>query len=164
MDPLAEAAFPSFRRHARSLDLPAGAPGGIAIACPPRIYTATSSVLPLYGTLRVARAEAEGFCGHLLRAVTVLLRGPFPATVNVGDGQLLFDEDLADEGELKRAYFNLDLFSSFNLLRVPNRYWVSASIFQHVSNIVSVEVLPGRDPGSGTRMPETAGRKCDRAK
>ena len=63
-----------------------------------------------------------------------------PETRNVGFRQLLFDEDLVDAGESVSGYFNLDLFELFDLSKEPNRYWVNASIFQYVSNTVTVEV------------------------
>lgn len=78
---------------------------------------------------------------HILQAVVVLLRGSSLASRQVGEGEVLFPNDVRRDNGLIFGHFNLDLFSHFNLARQPGNYWISASIFGHVSNIVSVEVV-----------------------
>ena len=114
---------------------------GIAISSIPAIVNGEGEAFPLYGTFKVPEKIAEGFKGNLMNAVVVLIRGPNPATLNVGGGQLLFPDDLYTEGNNICGYFNMDLFEFFNLVKAPNRYYVSASIFQYVSNVLTVEVV-----------------------
>jgi len=134
--------FPSFSRNPNSPALPQGEDWGAAIYCPPIISLDQGEPFALHGALSVPKSEAVQFPGHLLQAAVVLLRGPMPATRSVGFRQLLFDEDLDDQGDLVRGWFNLDLFGLFDLIPAPNRYWVNVSIFQYVSNTVPVEVTP----------------------
>jgi len=133
-------ALPSFSRHPDTPSLPGGQEYGAAIHCPPVISLAIREPFVLHGTFTVPKDDALSFQEHTLQAAVVLLRGPMPETRNVGFRQLLFDEDLVDAGESVSGYFNLDLFELFDLSKEPNRYWVNASIFQYVSNTVTVEV------------------------
>ena len=141
--------FPTFSRRAETPPLKAGPEGGIAIACPRIVHLGSSTVMPLYGVFLLPKREAGRFGPHLLNGVVILLRGPDPATRSAGDGRFLFEDDLVDEGERVRGHFNLDLFAHFGLPREPARYWVSASILRHVSEVVTVEALSGRNPAGG---------------
>ena len=140
--------FPSFTRHSRTPPLAPGPEGGVAIASAPFVYLASAGAFPLHGVFLVPKKDAAQFAGHLQDAVVVLLRAPCPQTRGVGEGLLLFDDDLIDEGDWVRGYFNLDLFAHFGLEKEPGRYWISASILGRVSPVVTVEVVPGRAPAS----------------
>ena len=131
-----EATLPSYRLHNDTPDINVGPTGGIAIAAEPKV----SDVFPIHGAFAVPKARAEDFEGHLLKAVVLLVRGPYPASCNVGAGELLFADDLVEDGDWIRGYFNVDLFKLFNLMTEPNLYRVSASIFENVSEVISVEV------------------------
>ncbi len=131
--------FPYYRRHNYS---PQFEPPGIAISCPAIVtLSKTDNVLPLYGSFAVPAKTASEFSRHLMQAAVILIRGPQPATLNVGREELLFGDDLVEEGEMVRGFFSLDLFDFFNLLQVPNRYHVSASIFQYISSVLTVDVV-----------------------
>jgi hypothetical protein len=134
-------AFPTYGRIGGTPRIPPGEDGGIAICCPSPVRLGTGTAFALYGAFAVRGDEAGRFPGHLLQAAVVLLRGPMPVTRRVGEGQLLFEEDVVRDGDLVRGYFNLDLFSFFGLVREPNRYWVNASIFGHVSDVATVEIV-----------------------
>lgn len=130
--------FPSYRRCENSpvLDHP-----GIALATPKVVVLGRAAVFPLFGSLVVPKKEALEFKGHLMRAVVVLIRGPYPATLNVGHDDLLFADDLVEEGETIRGFFNLNLFEFFDLIQVPNRYFVSVSLFHYLSDVSIVDVV-----------------------
>jgi len=115
--------------------------GGIAIASVPQIVLSQNAVFPLYGSFVLAEKDAAKFEKHLLQAAVIVIRGPEPAVKNVGEGQLLFESDLRKSNGRISGCFNLDLFEFFNLARVPNRYHVSASIFQHVSEVLTIDVV-----------------------
>jgi len=115
--------------------------GGIAIASVPQIVLSQNAVFPLYGSFSLAENDASKFEKHLFQAAVIVIRGPDPAAKNVGEGQLLFENDLRKSNDRISGCFNLDLFEFFNLARVPNRYLVSASIFQHVSEVLTVDVV-----------------------
>jgi hypothetical protein len=132
--------LPSYEEHEGSPRLEPYSPG-IAVSSVPVVTLGSASVFPLYGTFVLPKPEASKFTGHLLEAVVILLRGPNPATVNVGKGQLLFEDDLRPEAENIYGFFNLDLFESFGLVKAPNRYRVSASIFQYVSDVITIDVV-----------------------
>jgi hypothetical protein len=134
--------FPSFVVHANTPEAAFGKEGGIAIACPSPVRLGNRTPFALHGVFVLPGEEARAFSRHLLRGVVVLLRGPMPATRSVGEGQVLFDDDLIEKGGLVRGYFNIDMFTLFELIREPCHYWVSASILGQVSNIVGVEVVP----------------------
>lgn len=138
--PIFSLSFPSYHRHDLSPSLPAEAGAGIAIASSPTVSGRQGEPFPLFGTFRVPRTETATFQRHLLQAVVVLVRGPLPMTRNVGTNELLFAEDLLEEGDFVRGFFNFDLFHAFNLPRERNRFWVSASILRYVSNVLSVEM------------------------
>lgn len=131
--------LPTYCINENTPAVPAGESGGVAVFCPSPVRLSKGVPFALHGVFAVPKNEALEFPEHLLRAVVVLLRGPSPVTRSVGDGQLLFDDDLIEDGNLVRGYFNLDLFSFFGLAREPGRFWVCASIFRHISNVVTVE-------------------------
>jgi hypothetical protein len=132
--------LPSYSPHPNTPIIEVGPTGGIAIASP----EVATDVFAVHGAFAVPAERAGSFHGHLLRAAVLLLRGPYPATWSVGTGELLFSDDLVEDGSLVRGYFNLDLFEIFNLMTEPNMYRLSVSIFENVSNIVTVEVRPER--------------------
>lgn len=132
--------YPNYRRNESSPGLSRSGPG-IAISCPPVVRLGTDPVFALHGSLEVPKKEAARFRGHLLQAVVILLRGPYPAVLNVGSSDLLFPDDLEEAGENIRGFFSLDLFDFFNLLQVPNSYFVSASIFRYLSDVMAVDVV-----------------------
>jgi hypothetical protein len=135
MTEIQTSALPSYRACPQSPELPPHS-AGIAIAAPARV----SRAFPLYGAFAVPLESAAGFAGHLLNAAVVLIRGPYPAVWNVGAGELLFEDDLVEEGGLVFGYFNVDLLRVFNLVGDPNVYRLTASIFEYVSEVVTVEV------------------------
>jgi hypothetical protein len=132
----AQPELPRYRKHEKSPNV--GPAGGIAVYSAP----VASGVFAVHGAFAVPAARAARFPGHILNAAVLLLRGPYPATWSVGSGELLFADDATVDGGLIRGYFNVDLFDVFNLMLEPNLYRVSASIFEHISEIVSVEVQP----------------------
>jgi len=140
------ASFPIFTRHPDSPPLAPAREGGVAIASAPVLYLGSSTAFPLHGVFRVPKEDAGQFAGHLQDAVVVLLRGACRQTRSVGKGLLLFEDDLIDEGDWVRGYFNLDLFAHFGLEREPGRFWITASILGRVSPVVTVDVVPGRAP------------------
>lgn len=131
--------YPSYRMNEKSPVLDPAMPG-IAVSAPPVVEPGRGQAFELHGSFLVAREEVAWFTGNLLQAVVILLRGPQPATLNVGTGELLFPDDLVETGDFIQGFFHLDLFDFFNLVRVPNRYFVSASIFRHLSGVVTVDV------------------------
>lgn len=130
-------AFPNFRAVDESP--PAPPAGGIALVAPSSVPE--SGVLPVYGSFLIEKSVAAEFGRNALRAVVLLVRNPLPATLAVADGRLVFDDDLQDEGEHTRGFFNVELFDAFALEREQSRYWVSASIFGHTSDVVTIDVI-----------------------
>jgi hypothetical protein len=132
--------FPSYQRNENSPSIHPIS-GGIAIASVPVVKLRKAPVFPLFGSFTVPKKSASEFHGHLLQAVVILLRGPHPVTRNLGGGELLFEDDLLEEEERIHGFFNLDLFAFFNLVEAPNRYRVNVSIFQYLSNVLTVDVV-----------------------
>ena len=119
----------------------AGVKAQIEIVAPPIVEISGSSVFPLHGSFVIPETDEDKTSVHVLQAVVILIRGPSPASRQVGDGELLFPADVRRESGLIYGHFNLDLFEHFNLIREPNKYWVSASVFDNVSEIISIEVV-----------------------
>ena len=134
-----EIKFPGYKKNQNSPAI--GYSEGIAISSKPVIEIGNDATFPLYGSFSVSKKAASEFHPHLLRAVVILLRGPNPVTLNIGTGQILFNDDLINEGEYIRGFFNLDLFNFFSLAKVPSRYYVNASIFQYVSDVITINVI-----------------------
>lgn len=132
--------FPAYQRNENSPSMNPFS-SGIAITSVPVVELGKTPVFPLFGSFIVPKKSASEFHGHLLQAVIILLRGPNPTTRNLGKGELLFEDDLLEEGDGIRGFFNLDLFDFFNLLKTPNRYRVSASIFQYLSDVLTIDVV-----------------------
>ena len=119
----------------------AGVKAQIEIVTPPIVEISGSSVFPLHGSFVIPETDENKTSVHILQNVVILIRGPNPASRQVGDGELLFPADVRRESGLIYGHFNLDLFEHFNLIREPNKYWVSASVFDNVSEIISIEVV-----------------------
>lgn len=132
--------LPSYTRNSASPFELLQSGEGIAIAAQPTIQPASFDCFPLYGVFRVSKEDAAFFSGNCFNAVVVLIRTPFPFTRSVGEDELLFEDDLIDEGATLLGYFNLDLFEFFSLPKEPATFLINASIFHHLSNIVSVTV------------------------
>ena len=122
----------------RSEQCPEVASPGIAIWAPSSIPS--SGQFAVSGSFSVSSQEAVDFRGHLMKGVVLLVRGPYPQAINVDASRVLFDDDLREEGGFVRGFFNLDLFEHFGLVRDPNRYWLSASVLGHASNVLTIEV------------------------
>ena len=131
--------FPNYRKNENSplLSLP-----GIVVSSPKVVKLGGTPEFPLFGSFVLPKKEASEFPENLLQAVVVLIRGPNAAVRNVGNGELLFPDDLIEAGENVYGFFNLELFAFFNLMQVPNRYFVSASILNHVSDVLAIDVVP----------------------
>ena len=114
---------------------------GISIYTPSVVKIGSPATFPLYGSFSIPAALAAELECHVMQAVVILIRGPYPAIKNVGSGELLFPDDVTRSGETITGFFNLNLFDFFNLMVVPNHYWVSASLFHHQSDIFSVDVV-----------------------
>jgi hypothetical protein len=130
---------PDFAPRAGSPDRALGSAVGIAIALPEH-HRPGSGPLPVQGVFRLSKEEAAGVEGSCLNAVVVLVRQPIAGVCNPGQGALLFEDDLVDEGATVKGYFNLDLADVFDVATQPGTYRVSASILHHVSDIHRVEV------------------------
>jgi len=130
---------PDFAPRAGSPDRALGNAVGIAIALPER-HRPGSGPLPVQGVFRLPKAEAAEVRGSCLNAVVVLVRQPIAGVCNPGQGALLFDDDLVDEGATVKGYFNLDLADVFDVSAQPGSYRVSASILHHLSEVHTVEV------------------------
>ena len=118
----------------------AGVKAQIEIVAPSIVEASGSSVFPLHGSFVIPETDENKTSVHVLQNVVILIRGPHPASRQVGDGELLFPADVRRENGLIYGHFNLNLFEHFNLIREPNKYWISASVFNHVSTVISVEV------------------------
>jgi hypothetical protein len=127
--------YPTFNRAVESPELQRG----IALAAAPEASMGDPT-LPLWGSFMVPRDEASDFTGHLMRAAVVLVRTPGPITIRPGGGQMLLADDLADEGELIRGHFAIDLFQTLGRPEEPVLLRLSATILGHLSNHVSIEV------------------------
>jgi hypothetical protein len=114
---------------------------GIIISSVPTLYLSERKIFPIFGSFSVPQKLAADFQESLFQAVVILLRGPFPATQNLGVSEIFFEEDLLNEGENVIGYFNVDLFKLFNLEKIPNRYYINASIFEFISDIIEVQVV-----------------------
>lgn len=132
--------LPNYRIQKASPVINAGVKAQIEIVAPPIIEASESSVFPLYGSFVIPEADENKTNVHVLQAVVVLIRGPNPASRQVGHGELLFPNDVRRDSGLIYGHFNLNLFEHFNLIREPNKYWISASVFNNVSSVISVEV------------------------
>lgn len=133
--------FPNYRPQAVSPIISSGVTAQIEIFSPSLVESGGASIFPLHGSFVVPEIEESKTTVHILQAVVVLIRGTYPASRQVGEGELLFPNDVRRENGLIFGHFNIDLFSHFNLLRQPNKYWISASLFNHVSNVITVEVV-----------------------
>jgi len=130
---------PDFASRAGSPDRALGQGVGIAIAVP-ESHRAGSGPLTLQGVFRIPKDEAAQVRGSCLNAVVVLVRQPVAGVCNPGQGALLFDDDLVDEGATVKGYFNMDLADVFEMDAQPGVYRVSASILHHLSDVLAVEV------------------------
>jgi len=131
--------FPNYKKNENSplLSFP-----GIAVSAPKVVKLGSNPVFPLFGSFVLPKKEASELTENLLHAVVVLIRGPYAAALNVGKGELMFPDDYREAGENIYGFFNLNLFEFFNLIQEPNRYFVNASILQHVSDVLTVDVVP----------------------
>lgn len=132
--------LPRFSRHAESPAITSAERPAIVLSCPALVHGA-DGLFPLYGSFAIPKARTAEIDGNILRAVVVVIRGPFPTSRSVGEGHILFKDDVVEEGEWIYGFFNLNLFEEFNLMQDPNLYWVSASILDWVSNIVTTRVV-----------------------
>lgn len=133
--------LPNYRLQKASPVISSGVTAHIEIACPAVIESGESSLFPLHGSFVVPEIEESKTNVHILQAVVLLIRGNSPASRQVGEGEIFFPNDVRRESGSIFGHFNLDLFSHFKLARQPGKYWVSASLFNHVSNVISVEVV-----------------------
>lgn len=132
--------LPSFGPRPESPDAALGSGPGIAVSVPETFRSGDTGPLPLCGVFRLPKAEAAAVDGNCLKAVVVVVRQPVAAVCNPAEGALLFDDDLVNEGETVRGYFNVDLARIVELRAAPGTYWVSASILHHLSDVHTVEV------------------------
>lgn len=132
--------LPGFSRHVQSPAIHTTERPAIALSCPASVRGADGR-FPLYGSFAIPKACVAEVEGNLLRAVVIVIRGPFPASRSVGEGRILFKDDVAEDGESVYGFFNLNLFEEFNLMADPNLYWVNASILDWVSNVVTTRVV-----------------------
>lgn len=132
--------LPNYRRQAASPVIREGATAQIEIFSPSIIEAGESSIFPLHGSFVIPETDENNTSVNILQAVVVLIRGPLPASRQVGDGEVLFPDDVRRADGLIYGHFNLDLFTHFNLIREPNKYWISASLFNRVSSVLTVEV------------------------
>lgn len=132
--------LPSFSRHAGSPAIDTTQGPAIAVRCAASVRGA-DGVLPLYGSFAIPKVSAAAVDGNLLRAVVLVIRGPFPATRSVGAGRMLFKDDVQEAGDWIYGSFNLNLFDEFNLVQEPNTYWINASILDWVSSVVTTRVI-----------------------
>ena len=132
--------FPNYIKNENSPELNASEPG-ISIHSMPAVKLGEHSCFPVYGSFNIKKSLLYEFEGHVMEAVVILLRGPYPATKSVGYHQVFFKDDVNLYEDSIYGFFNIDLFSFFNLEEVPNRYFVNASIFNYVSQILTVDVL-----------------------
>lgn len=132
--------LPGFSRHSESPAIDTKQRPAIMVSCPEPVSGA-DGVFPLYGSFVIPKVCAAEVDGNILRAVVVVVRGPFPASRSVGEGHFLFKDDFVEDSEWISGFFNLNLFDEFNLETDPNKYWVNASILNWVSNIVTTRVV-----------------------
>ena len=132
--------LPNYCIQKASPVIKAGVKAQIEIVAPSIVEASGSSVFPLHGSFVIPETDENKTSVHVLQNVAILIRGPFPASRQVGDGELLFPADVRRESGLIYGHFNLNLFEHFNLVREPNNYWISVSIFDNVSSVISVEV------------------------
>lgn len=133
--------LPNYYPQKASPLISAGVKAQIEIVAPPNVEASETSVFPLHGSFVLPESYEKMTSVHILQNVVILIRGPYPASRQVGDGELLFPTDVRRENGLIYGHFNLNLFEHFNLVREPNKYWISASVFDHVSEIISIEVV-----------------------
>lgn len=133
--------FPNYFANADSPVLSADKSIDIAIDAPGKIKLSNETKFPLYGSFVLPEEMLNSFDFHIMQAVVIVIRGPFPASRQVGEDDLFFNDDIKIKEGKVSGYFNLDLFEHFNLIQYPNTYWVSASLFGEVSNVVTVEVI-----------------------
>jgi hypothetical protein len=131
--------YPSYQKNEFTPELDTSA-SGIVISSVPTLYMSERKIFPLFGSFSIPKKLASDFQESLFQAVVILLRGPFPATQNIGVSEIFFEEDLLYEGENVIGHFNVDLFELFNLEKIPNRYYINASIFEFVSDIIETQV------------------------
>lgn len=133
--------FPNYTKNADSPVLVSDKNIDIVISAPEKIVLSNTSEFPLNGSFVLPEDMLNSFDFHIMQAVIIVVRGPFPASRQVGEDDLFFNDDVTvDDGKVI-GYFNLDLFEHFNLIRYPNTYWISASLFGEVSNVITVDVL-----------------------
>ena len=132
--------LPNYHRHANSPVLNTGVNSQIEIFSPAIVQSGAVAIFPLHGSFVIPESDESKTTIPILQAVVVLLRGPNPASRQLADDGLLFPGDVRREKGLIYGHFNLDLFTHFNLIREPAKYWISASLFNQVSTIVTVEV------------------------
>lgn len=132
-----ELVVPSFRATPLSPAIPRDR--GIAIAAPERV--SNGGRFPVVGSFSLERARLTRFAGPPHAAVVLLLRGPSPAVVNIALGRLFYKDDVLEDDEYVHGHFNIDLFEDLGLVREPNVYWLSASAFDRVSDVATIEVV-----------------------
>lgn len=99
----------------------------------------------VYGCCRIGR---EGFkadkkslpCAVFVTAIEAYRQRP--ATSNLIREQIVFEDDVEEEGNDYVIYFQFDLFKTAGLPAAPFTFIVHASFLNHISNFVVVELKP----------------------
>ena len=127
---------PTFVQLAQSPDALLLDNEGIVVGVP-EPYRRGARSLMVHGVFRLAKVDAALVDQHCLHGVVIVVRSPVGHIVQPAADALLFDDDLLDEGDTVRGYFNVDLGAGIQRVQ-SSRIWVSASILHHVSPVVAV--------------------------
>lgn len=130
-------ALPNFQPTALSPPVPRSV--GIALAIPERV--SSGGRFPVVGSFSLEHSRLTRFEGPTHAAVVLLLRGPDPAVLNIADGRLFYKDDVVEDEDFVHGHFSVDLFEDFGLVREPNLYWLSVSVFDLVSEVATIEVV-----------------------
>ena len=129
--------YPNVEKHTDSPTLQAGT-SGVSIYTRPVI--GTSDPFILHGSCRFTSKEAEEIGPRVLASLVLcVLRDPLYAVRNPFEGYAFFVGDEQSKGDIRSAWFNLDIRQYVGTI-YPGNYYITTSMGPWISDTIKVEV------------------------